>query len=33
MLLQQNAAQEQISRTLYVGNLIPEVYVVFDNEV
>lgn len=33
MLLQQNAAQEQISRTLYVGNLIPEVCVVFDNEV
>lgn len=33
MLLQQNAAQEQISRTLYVGNLIPEVCVVFDCEV
>ena len=33
VLLQQNAAQEQVSRTLYVGNLIPEVCFVFDSKV
>lgn len=33
MLLQQSAAQEQISRTVYVGNLIPEVCILFESEV
>lgn len=33
MLLQQNAYQEQISRTIYIGNLVPSVYFVFSNDV